>query len=115
MVRHEADGLFEDQGRGRGSATKTARPIQTTTVHNIRSGLIGSTLSGSSGRRPSKSPLILLSVYTAVEKQRVKRVSSTHIDVQLAKLRELVTGSVLRDTPNYHGTVPIANRTAVGV
>ena len=32
----------------------------------------------------------------------------------MAKLHEPVTGSVLHDKPNYHGTVPVAHRTAVG-
>ena len=27
---------------------------------------------------------------------------------------QYVAGSVLRDTPNYHGTIPVAHRTAVG-
>ena len=45
----------------------------------------------------------------------MKRVSPTHTNVQSAKLREPVTGPVLRDTPNYHGTIPVANRTTVGV
>ena len=93
--------IFERGGESRGS--ETARPIKTATVHSIRSGLIGSALSGSSGRHPSKSPLIPLSVDTVVEKQRVKRASPTHIDVQLAKLREPVTGSVARysELPRY--------------
>ena len=46
-VRYQADSLFEDRGEGKGSATDTVRPIQTAAVHNIRSGRIGSTLSGS--------------------------------------------------------------------
>ena len=44
----------------------------------------------------------------------MKRVSPAHLDVQAALLHEPVAGSVLRDTPNYHGTVPVAHRTAVG-
>ena len=108
LVRHEADSLFENRGEGKGSATGTARPIQTDTVHRIRSGLIGSTLSGSSGRHPSKPPLIPLGT------DKVERASMTHLDVQAAKLRETITRSVLRDTPNYHGTVPVAHRTVVG-
>ena len=77
--------------------------------------LIGSTLSGSSGRHPSNPPLAPLSIDTASQKQRVERVSPTHLDIQAAKLHEPVTGSVLHDTPNYYGTVPVALRTAVGV
>ena len=80
----------------------------------MRSGLIGSTLSGSSGRHPNRLPLAPLTVDTASEEQRVKRVSPAHLDVQAALLHEPVAGSVLRDTPNYHGTVPVAHRTAVG-
>ena len=45
---------------------------------------------------------------------RDERVSPAHLDVQAALLHEPVAGSVLRDTPNYHGTVPVAHRTAVG-
>ena len=114
LVRHEADSLFEARGEGKGSATETVRPIQTATVDSVRNGLMGSTLSGSSGRHPNKPPLIPLSVNTASEKQRVKRASPTHLDIQTAKLHEPVTGSVLHDTPHYHGTVPVAHRTAVG-
>ena len=114
LVRHEADSLFEDRDEGKGSATDTVRPIQTSTVHSIRSGLMGSTLSGSSGRHPNKPPLMPLSIDTANETQRVKRASPTHLDIQTATLHEPVTGSVLRDTPNYHGTVPVTHRTAVG-
>ena len=117
LVRHEADSLFEDRGEGKGSATETVRPvrpIQTATVHSVRSGLMGSTLSGSSGRHPNKPPLMPLSIDTASETQRVKRASPTHLDIQAAKLHEPVVGSVLRDTPNYHGTIPVTHRTAVG-
>ena len=94
LVRHEADSRFENRGKGQGSTTETARPIQTATVHSVRSGLIGSTLSGSSGRHPSKPPLIALSIDTASKEQRVKRTSPTHLDIQSAKLHEPVTGSV---------------------
>ena len=114
LVRYEADSLFEDRGEGKGSATATVRPVRTVTERSVRSGLIGSTLSGSSGRHPSRPPLAPLTIDTANEVQRVKRVSPAHLDVQAALLREPVAGSVLRDTPNYHGTVPVAHRTAVG-
>ena len=82
----------------------------------MRSGLIGSTLSGSFGRHPSRPPLAPLSVdkLTASEKQRVKRASPIHVDVQTARLHESVTGSVLHDTLNYYGTIPVAHRTTVG-
>ena len=113
LVGHEADSLFEDRGEGKGSATAIVRHVRTVTERSVRSGLIGSTLSGSSGRHPSRPPLALLSVDTTSEKQRVKRVSPTHLDVQAALLHEPVAGSVLRDTPNYHGTVPVAHRTTV--
>ena len=105
----ETDSLFENRGEGKGSATATVRPVRTVTEHSVRSGLIGSTLSGSSGRHPSRPALAPLTVETASEKQRVKRVSPAHLDVQAALLREPVAGSVLRDTPNYHGTVPVSS------
>jgi hypothetical protein len=110
LVKHEAINLFEDRGEG----TATVRPVRTVTERSVRSGLIRSTLSGSSGRHPSRPPLAPLSVDTANEKQRMKRVSPTHLAVQAALLHEPIAGSVLRDTPNYHGTVPVAHRTAVG-
>jgi hypothetical protein len=114
LVRHEADSLFEDRGEDEGNATDTVRPVRTLTERSVRSGLIGSTLSGSSGRHPSRTPLVPLSVDTASKEQRVQRVSPTHLDVQAALLHEPVAGSVLHDTPNYHGTIPVAHRTAVG-
>ena len=111
LVRYEADSLFGDRGEGKGSATATVRPVRTITELSVRRGLIGSTLSGSSGRHPSRPPLAPLTVNTTDEGQRV---SPAHLDVQAALLHEPVAGSVLRDTPNYHGTVPVAHRTAVG-
>ena len=110
----ETDSLFENRGEGKGSATATVRPVRTVTEHSVRSGSIGSTLSGSPGRHPSRPPLAPLSVDTASKEQRVQRVSPTHLDIQAARLHEPVAGSVLHDTPNYHGTVPVAHRTAVG-
>ena len=83
IVRSETATTFEVRGEGKDSATETGRPIQTATVHNMRSGLIGSTLSDSFGRHPSKPPLIPLSVHTASKKQRQRanRASPTHIDI----------------------------------
>ena len=99
LVRHEADSLLENRGEGKGSTTATVKPIRTVTERSVRSGLIGSTLSGSSGRNPNRLPLAPLSVDTACG---------------ALSMHEPVAGSVLRDTPNYHGTVPVAHRTAVG-
>ena len=42
------------------------------------------------------------------------RVSPHHLVVQTATLSEPVEGSVLRVTPNYHGTVPVEYRPAIG-
>ena len=69
LVRHEADSLLEDRGEGKGSATATVRPVRTVTERSVRSGLIGSTLSGSSGRHPSRPPLAPLTVDTADEQR----------------------------------------------
>ena len=99
LVRHEADSLLENRGEGKGSTTATAKPIRTVTERSVRSGSIGSTLSGSSGRNPNRLPLAPLTVDTACG---------------ALSMHEPVAGSVLRDTPNYHGTVPVAHRTAVG-
>ena len=92
LVRHEADSIFEDRGEGKGSTITTVRPIRTVTERSLRSGLIESTLSGSSGRHPSRSPLAPLTVDTACEEQRVKRVSPACLDVRTALLHEPAAG-----------------------
>ena len=114
LVRHVADSPFEDRGEGKASATAIVRPVHTLTEHRVRSGSTGSTLSGSSSGHPSRPPLAPLSVDTASELQRVERAPPTHLDVQTPRLHEPVTGSVLHNTLNYYGTIPVAHRTAVG-
>ena len=84
--------------------------MRTAPVYTVRSEKVGSTVSGSSGRCPSKPPLMPLHIDTAPVIQHIHSVSPPHLTVT-----EPVEGSVLRDTPNYHGTVPVADRPAIGV
>ena len=83
--------------------------MRTAPVYIVRDKKVGSSVSGSSGRCPSKPSLMPLRIDTAPVIQHVHSVSPPHLTVT-----EPVEGSVLRDTPNYHGTVPVADRPAIG-